>query len=192
MKRNTEEVFQDIEELKGGHIDMVFVEDHIPYLFTYDVNRSIYVFSCYEITPHRMCWIGGKSSEDIIIRLLSDRIDFHDVLLAGDNERMDITWNYDEPAHVIRIPAEQVSDDKLPLHEFMDADPGEFDDEIRELENRSIGAGEYRVGFKKLILPATLAFWYRRSLRVTSSKIPLLPGRKDENVHHTHFKEIIL
>ena len=193
MRRNTEKVLQDIEELKGGHIDMVFVEDDVPYLFTYYVNRSIYIFSCYEITPYRMSWIGGKSSEDIIIGLLSDKIDLHDVLLAGNDERMDITWNYNESARVRRIPAEQVSDEKLPLHEFMDAAPGEFDDEIRELESRRTIAGEYRFTAMRVRQPSTLCLSYRTSLRSKDNcRTRWNRGRADGKIYRTVSKEILL
>lgn len=117
--------------------DLILIDDIYPVLFTcIDNLRNTYLCACYFADPSKTLWLVTKTEPESVIDLLINKVTIRE-LFASDElwaicksknaeiqvKRIEDCKNFDENA----FPAEG---------EYMDADTGEFEEEITILKKR--------------------------------------------------------
>ena len=117
--------------------DLILIDDIYPVLFTcVDDLENTYLCSCYFADPSKTLWLVTKTEPERVINLLNNKMTIRElfeseklwVICKSKNEeiqvkRIEDCKNFDQNA----FPAEG---------EYMDADTGEFEEEISSLKKR--------------------------------------------------------
>ena len=135
MRMSEKTLFQ-IDDLSLAQ-DLVLVDYIYPVLFTcVDNYGQIYIVTCYLADGKTKEWIIARSDPDKIINLLQDKISMRDIFLNTSLWQAVLKAGETTPA-VTPVRVENLDPCILPTPgEFMDADPNEFDDEIKVLSER--------------------------------------------------------
>lgn len=157
------DVLKNTKELSDLKLDMVFIQDAEPILFTcIDTDDNIYLGICSYANSEKIIWHISKTNCDTLISLLEDKITIYDAFKAISKNKYIITYskygvNCDNKAFDL------LDDDYLPVKgEFMDVEDNEFNSEIVELKNR-----------KRRLVYTAVANRYNEVVKV-QIKIPML------------------
>lgn len=148
---NKMERFFNIEKYGELKIDRVIFEAAYPVLFTCVNDRQdLFLCVCCQNNRAGTKWLLSKSSSSDIIRMLRDELTIRDALLQNSDCRITITSD-NRGVHVEFDNAEVWAADSIYLPktgEYLDADPGEFDDDIGyylSMEKDKILASTYQM-----------------------------------------------
>ena len=127
------EKFFNIEKYGELRIDRVIFEAASPVLFTCVNDRQdLFLCVCCQNNRAGTKWLLSKSAPSDIIRMLRDELTIREVLLQNVDSRITITS--DNKGVLVESDNTEVwSDGSIYLPkagEYLDADPGEFDEDI--------------------------------------------------------------
>ncbi|WP_455190081.1 hypothetical protein [Eubacterium ramulus] len=117
--------------------DMILIDDIYPLLFTcVDDLENTYLCSCYFADPSKILWLVTKTDLESVIDLLINKVTIRE--LFESDELWAICKSKNEEIQVKRIEDCKNFDEKaFPAEgEYMDADTGEFEEEIAILKKR--------------------------------------------------------
>ena len=120
--------------------DMVLLESTHPILFTcIDDDNNLYICSCHCANADKQEWIIVPTSPENVIELLTDKITIREIFeISGKDIYIATERDNHSAMSVKQVPISKVNEDILPsAGYYMEADPGEFDAEIRELKSRT-------------------------------------------------------
>lgn len=132
-----EKIFQKVPSLSKIKLDKVLFEAKYPVLFTCKDDNGIYLFICFFVNFEKMEWIGTKTSYDNLIDLLENKVTIRDAFLNVTSDKMLITYNGDNVTCEIK-ESRDIPEEILPTAgEYMDAEDGEFDEEIAAFKEQN-------------------------------------------------------
>lgn len=117
--------------------DLIFVDDIYPVLFTcVDDWENTYLCSCYFADPSKILWLVTKTEPERVIDLLNNKVTIRE--LFEPDELWAICKAKNEEIQVKRIEdCKNFDENAFPAEgEYMDADTGEFEEEISILKKR--------------------------------------------------------
>ncbi len=133
-----DEIFGKNPALDSLKLDTVLFGDRYPVLFTCTNADEVYMFICCEVNAKTVRWIGTRTSYDTLIGMLSDRITIRDAFLSVAEEKMVVSYDGREVVCDF-VPVGEMEDRFLPtVGEFMNADEGEFSEEITAFRERTL------------------------------------------------------
>ena len=126
-----QEILRQSNCLSNITIDQVLFESSYPILFTGHENEQVYLFICHSVNSERMAWIVTRTTYDIIISMLENKITIRDAFMAFTSEKIILT--YDKTGmHTSTCSVNEIDDNILPTAgQYMDAEAGEYDEEIQ-------------------------------------------------------------
>lgn len=131
-----QEMLRQSDCLTNITIDQVLFESSYPILFSGYDNNNIYLFICHSVNSERMSWIVTKTTYDIIISLLNNKITIRDAFLGFTTEKILLSFDK-EGMHTTKCNSAEIDDNILPTPgQYMDAEEGEFDEEIEYYETQ--------------------------------------------------------
>lgn len=134
---NIEKIFRKIIEFEKLTIDTVLFEGKYPILFTCKNGDDIYLFICCLVHAELMKWIGTQTDDNTLIELLENMVTIRDAFLGVTDEKIMIEYN-GQTVNYSKLKSEEIPKDLLPSDgEFMDAQEGEFAEEIAAFKLRS-------------------------------------------------------
>lgn len=129
-----QEILRQSDYLTNITIDQVLFESSYPILFTGYDNNKVYLFICHSVNSERMAWIVTRTTYDIIISLLNNKTTIRDAFLSYTSEKVLLTYDK-EGMHTSKCDVKEIDDTILPTSgQYMDAEEGEFDEEIEYYE----------------------------------------------------------
>ena len=141
---NTNIFLNEDENLGPLYLDMVLVEATRPLFFTcIDNNDRMYACSCHCADGEKCQWVVVPTTCEKMIEVLTDRITIRDVFDGSDEDVFLVTLYAGASRKVVeQVNLSQLPEDILPTPGYyMEAEEGEFDEEIAELRNRQENAG---------------------------------------------------
>lgn len=116
--------------------DIVLVDFIYPVLFTCTDNCGhIYIVACYLADSNTREWLIADTDPEKVISLLQNKISIRDMFLGTRLWQAVLKADGVTPT-IKQVNAEELDPQILPTKgEYMDADPGEFEEEIRYLRN---------------------------------------------------------
>lgn len=135
MSKNSNALFRiDSVDLQ---MDMVLFDYIYPVLFTcIGDNGKFYIVVCYDADAKTKEWLIAETTNARVISLLQNRTTIRDMFLNTPLWQAILKRGEDFPT-VARVNADDIDQHCLPTAgEYMDADPGEFDEEIQALASR--------------------------------------------------------
>lgn len=134
---NIEKIFRKIIEFEKLTIDTVLFEGKYPILFTCKNGDDIYLFICCLVHAELMKWIGTQTDDNTLIELLENMVTIRDAFLGVTDEKIMIEYD-GQTVNYRKLKSEEIPKDLLPSDgEFMDAQEGEFAEEIAAFKLRS-------------------------------------------------------
>lgn len=120
-------------------MDMVLFDYIYPVLFTCaDNDGKLYLAVCYWADGDKKEWLIAETTPRRAIDLLQDKTTLRDPFLNAPLWQAILKRGEELPT-AVRVNAEDIDQHCLPTAgEYMDSDPGEFDEEIQELASREI------------------------------------------------------
>lgn len=138
-------------ELPTLYMDMVFVESVRPILFTcVDEDGLLYICSCCYAAGDMCVWIVAGTTLDEVISLLSNQCEIWDMF--GTKESLAVVTKYSAVEHpeIQLLALRDVPAEFLPTKGYgMDAEDGEFEEELKELQSRLENSDEYDESFAR-------------------------------------------
>lgn len=129
-----QEILRQSDCLSNITIDQVLFESSYPILFSGHDNNNIYLFICHSVNSERMSWIVTRTTYDIIISMLNNKMTIRDAFLGFTSEKILLTFDK-EGMHTSICDVKDIDDNILPTSgQYMDAEEGEFDEEIQYYE----------------------------------------------------------
>lgn len=124
---------------------MVFAESLTPILFAcQDDASNVYICSCHCQNAIKQEWIIAPTTYSQLIDLLTDKLSIKDIFVKDKQSLYIATINANIPS------AKVVKRDILSLHNilptagcYMEADPGEFDEELEILQSETCVVAEF-------------------------------------------------
>ena len=120
------------------YIDLILVENIYPVLFTcLDDYKNMYISVCYYADGTKTCWLLTKTDPEKLIALLSNKVTIRE--LFESDELWSVCSTEDEENIYVEKIADYRSFDPVAFPvkgEYMDADSGEFTEEISVLQQR--------------------------------------------------------
>ena len=117
--------------------DLILIDDIYPVLFTcVDDLENTYLCSCYFADLSKILWLVTKTDPESVIDLLINKVTIRE--LFESNELWAICKSKNEEIQVKRIEdCKNFDENAFPAEgEYMDADTGEFEEEITILKKR--------------------------------------------------------
>lgn len=117
--------------------DQILIDDIYPVLFTcVDDLENTYLCSCYFTDPSKTLWLITKTEPECVIELLNNKVTIRE--LFKSDELWAICKSKNEEIQVKRIEdCKKFDKNAFPAEgEYMDADTGEFEEEISILKRR--------------------------------------------------------
>lgn len=117
--------------------DLILIDNIYPVLFTcVDDLENTYLCSCYFADPSKILWLVTKTDLESVIDLLINKVTIRE--LFESDELWEICKSKNEEIQVKRIEDCKNFDENafLAEGEYMDADTGEFEEEITILKKR--------------------------------------------------------
>lgn len=143
MNMNTNIFLNEDENLGPLYLDMVLVEATRPLFFTcIDNNDRMYACSCHCADGEKCQWVVVPTTCEKMIEVLTDGITIRDVFDGSDEDVFLVTLYAGSSQKVVeQVNLSQLPEDILPTPGYyMEAEEGEFDEEIAELRNRQENA----------------------------------------------------
>ena len=142
MMKSMKELFLkgNDREIPTLYRDMVFAESSRPILFTCrDDKEDRYICSCHCADGEKCEWIVAPTTCERLIDLLSDKITIRQVFDECENPAFLVTRYADRETPEVRaVAVNELSPSILPTAGYyMEAEEGEFNEEIAELEEAS-------------------------------------------------------
>ena len=132
-----ERIFRKIPEFQKVILDIILFESKYPVLFTCKNDKDIYLFICYYVNSEKIKWIGTRTTYDNLVDLLENKITIRDALLNVTNNKIMIEYDGKAVEYELKKSSE-IPDEILPtVGEYMDAEEGEYEEEIAEFERRN-------------------------------------------------------
>lgn len=129
-----QEILRQSDCLSNITIDQVLFESSYPILFSGHDNNNIYLFICHSVNSERMAWIVTRTTYDIIISMLNNKMTIRDAFLGFTSEKILLTFDK-EGMHTSICDIKDIDDNILPTSgQYMDTEEGEFDEEIQYYE----------------------------------------------------------
>lgn len=129
------------------YMDMVFAESVRPILFTCtDENDQLYICSCCYASGDKCMWIIADTTLSSVISLLRNEREIWDMF--GNNERVTVVTKHsgDTSPEIQSVSLQDLPQELLPTKGYgMDAEDGEFEEELRELQSRLDSSREYDI-----------------------------------------------
>ena len=130
LKMEIEKIFRKIPDFQKVILDVILFESKYPVLFTCKNDKDIYLFICYYVNSEKIKWIGTRTTYDNLIDLLENKITIRDAFLNVTNNKIMIVYDGKK--------AGEIPDEVLPtIGEYMDAEDGEYEEEIVEFKKRN-------------------------------------------------------
>lgn len=120
-------------------LDTILFESKYPVLFTASDEKKIYLFICCLVNAAGAKWIGTETDYGILIKLLKNQLTIRDSFLAGAKKKLMAEFSA-ETGKTTCIPTEirDIPGAFLPTKgEYMDAEDGEYAEEIAVFTRRS-------------------------------------------------------
>lgn len=137
MIMNVEKILNQVPMFKKLVLDMILFESKYPVLFTCKNGRDIYLFSCCLVNAKVIKWIGTKTNYETLIKMLQNELTIREAFLKVSEEQIVIEYD-GKIVKVNLIKNELVPTELLPTAgEYMDAEEGEYAEEIAEFEYRN-------------------------------------------------------
>lgn len=135
MNRNKEVFLNQNRILPTLYYDMVFVHSIRPVLFSCrDDASNVYLCCCHCSSGEKAEWIIAPTSCERLVQLLTDQITIRNAFSEGHSECFVATMRAGEPsAAVVESPLEAVDASLPTAGYYMEAEPGEFDEELVQL-----------------------------------------------------------
>lgn len=117
--------------------DLILIDNIYPVLFTcVDDLENTYLCSCYFADPSKILWLVTKTDLESVIDLLINKVKIRE--LFESDELWEICKSKNEEIQVKRIEdCKNFDENAFPAEgEYMDADTGEFEEEITILKKR--------------------------------------------------------
>lgn len=131
------------------YMDMVFVESVRPILFTcIDEDGQTYICSCCYASGDKCVWIVADTTLGNVISLLRNECEIWDMF--GNNKHVTVVAKYSgvEYPEIQSLELRDVPEEFLPTKGYgMDAEDGEFEKELKELQSRLDSSNEYEVSY---------------------------------------------
>lgn len=136
-------------ELPTLYMDMVFAESVRPILFTcIDEDGLLYICSCCYAAGDMCVWIVADTTLDEVISLLSDQCEIWDMFGAKESLAVVTKYSAAERPEIQSLALQDVPAEFLPTKGYgMDAEDGEFEEELKELQSRLKNSHEYDESF---------------------------------------------
>lgn len=132
-----EKIFRKIPNFKDIILDTILFENKYPVLFTCKNDEDIYLFICYLVNSEKIEWIGTRTTYDNLIDLLKNKITIRDAFLNVTNNKMMVRYDGKDVEYEFKKSSE-IPDEILPtIGEYMDAEEGEYEEEIIEFQERN-------------------------------------------------------
>lgn len=132
-----ESIFRKIPDFRNIVLDTVLFESRYPVLFTCKNENGLYLFICCFVTSDKSEWIGTKTTYDNLLNLLKNKITIRDAFLNITEQKVVINYDGKNVDYSV-THKENIPEKLLPsAGEFMDAEDGEYAEEIAEFEKRN-------------------------------------------------------
>ena len=132
-----EKIFRKIPNFEKVILDTILFESKYPVLFTCKNGKDIYLFICYFVNSEKIEWIGTRTTYDNLIELLENKITIRDAFFNVTNNKIMVGYDGKEVRYELKKSSE-ISEDILPtVGEYMDAEEGEYEEEIAEFKKRN-------------------------------------------------------
>jgi hypothetical protein len=132
-----EKIFRKIPNFEKVILDTILFESKYPVLFTCKNRKDIYLFICYFVNSEKIEWIGTRTTYDNLIELLENKITIRDAFFNVTNNKIMVGYDGKEVRYELKKSSE-ISEDILPtVGEYMDAEEGEYEEEIAEFKKRN-------------------------------------------------------
>jgi hypothetical protein len=138
-------------------LDKILFEANYPVLFTcVNEKQELFLGVCCQNNAEGMKWLLTKTDEQNIVELLEDKISIREAFLRNPESQITIFWRNDVEAggykkEVTEHLESDWGEDSIYLPkkgEYLDADPGEFDEEIAYYRSRLLKS--YNMPFGKV------------------------------------------
>ena len=132
-----EKIFTKIPSFERIILDTILFESKYPVLFTCKNDDDIYLFICHFLNSEKIEWIGTRTTYDNLINLLENRITIREAFLNVTDNKILIEYDGEKVKYEWK-KSNEISDNILPtIGEYMDAEGGEFREEIIEFKKRN-------------------------------------------------------
>ena len=132
-----EKIFRKIPDFQKVILDTILFESKYPVLFTCKNDKDIYLFICFFANSEKIKWIGTRTTYDNLIELLENKITIRDAFLNVTTNKIMIEYDGKEVEYELKKSSE-IPDEVLPtVGEYMDAEEGEYEEEIVEFQKRN-------------------------------------------------------
>ncbi|MBQ9521996.1 MAG: hypothetical protein IJR72_05440 [Oscillospiraceae bacterium] len=138
-KLKRENIFREGDAiLPSLYWDMILAEYIRPILFTcVDKYNFLYICSCFYAGADAVKWILVKTTEEAVIQLLQNQIPIHDIFSNAEDVYLLTLSERGAQPQAVKNAARDVPEHYFPTAGYdMDAEDGEFDEEIAELRER--------------------------------------------------------
>ena len=123
-------IFKKNKFFDNMKIDRVLVEGQYPVLFTLKSDEKEYLAICPVMNSEEIIWLLSETTVGIIINMLEDSVTIRDAFMDGSSLKWIIRYDGNEVTIEEKLK-DEISNILLPdKGEFMDADEGEFDEEL--------------------------------------------------------------
>lgn len=136
---NVEDIFRKTKLFENLEMDFVLVESKYPVLFTCKDRTEIYLFVCCLVNSKVAKWIGTKTNYETLISLLENGITIREAFWGVCEEKIVIEYNASEKkVYCENVNKKEIPEVFLPTSgEYMDAEDGEFEEEINVFKMRA-------------------------------------------------------
>lgn len=162
-------IFFETEDLTL-EFEKVFFECGYPVLFTArDSNKNLFLCVCCQADENGKKWLVRETKTSIVIKMLQDRITLRDAFICGNGKKYSIS---EKKGHfTVACDVETDWNDKTSMFlpdagEFLDAEDGEFDEEISFYNDKVDYAVE-----QKSLLKCELPSVYNEYLKADYRKV---------------------
>lgn len=148
------EIF-NIENLGKIYIDKIFFETNYPILFSCTNEKNdLFICVCCQNNGRGIKWLLTGTSEQLIIDMLENRITIREVFVF--DPRIRITICLTDKYNIYENVLEDWADNSIFLPskgEYLDADKGEYDDEITYYKIRKYKRNNalYKLNFEQIV-----------------------------------------
>lgn len=132
---NLEKILSERNKNHSFRMERIILEDRYPILFTCKKDKRVFIFICHSVNADSIQWIASETSYQNIINMLSDKITLRDAFLNISETKYMLKFDGRE-LQCIKCNKYEIPSEFLPTaDEYMEADKGEFDEEIAFFKN---------------------------------------------------------
>lgn len=129
----------EIDKLGHLNIDTVIFESYYPILFTcMNEKKDLFLCVCCQSNKEGRKWLITKTTPDVIIRVLKNELTIREAFLMFPQVQFTVFDNNQEVISYEKLESDWDNDTSISLpdkDEFLDAEDGEFDNEIQYFES---------------------------------------------------------